>query len=219
MMMNNMINSDAESLKLFSDDYPFNLSLRISSFESEKKYIKFIKNCEKIIRSSNEYLEWRKYIRDVLHNNYCIITEEVNDQVTVEIHHHIPSLFTLVKTVVNKMIDNKKEFCSFDVCLETMEIHFSDKIGYVPLIKSMHEKFHSGFLRIPMILVKGNYKLFLNEYGKYIDDDDWCTIREKESINISNNNWKKGKYPGIEKFNLADFQMLDNTGIEMCLNQ
>lgn len=195
--MENIINSDVDKLTLFSDDYPFDLSLRISSFEDEKKYIKFIKNCEKIIRSSNEYLEWRKYIRDVLQNNYCMITEELGDQLTVEIHHHVPSLFAVVRTIVNKMIDNKKDFCSFEVCLEVMEIHFSDKIGYVPLIKSMHEKFHSGFLRIPINLVKGNYKKFLKEYKNFIDEEDMDIIKERELVNVSNNKWSVDNYPGL----------------------
>lgn len=203
----NTIISDTKELRLYSDDYPFDLPFRISEFEDEKNYFKFVKNCEKIIRGSVEYGEWRKYIKEVLQNNYCMITEEIDDQVTVEIHHHLPSLFIVVKTVINKLIDQNKTFCSFDICLETMELHFSNKIGYIPLIKSIHEKFHSGFLKIPLNLIKGNYKLFLDEYGKYIDDEDWETIKERESIIVSNNKWKNGNYPGLnnkDQYELTD---------------
>lgn len=196
-MKNIDIISNTDKLELYSDDYPYNLPMKVSGFDDEKMYIKFIKNCERLIRASSEYGEWRRYIKDVLQNNCCLITLEIDDQVTVEIHHHIPSLFTIVKAVVNKYIDLKKEFCSFDICLDVMNLHYSNKVGYVPLIKSMHEKLHSGFLNVPVDLVKGNYIDFLKEYGSYIDDEDWEIIRKRQSIKNSNNNWKNGKYPGL----------------------
>jgi len=63
----------------------------------------------------------------------------------------------------------------------------------------MHEKLHSGFLEIPVNLIKGNYQSFLNEYGSYIDEDDWSIINERKSITNSTINWKKDEYPGIKK--------------------
>ena len=193
----NKILSNNEKLELYSDEYPYNLPLRVTGFEDEKLYFKFIKNCERLIRTSSEYNEWRKYLKDVLQNNYCLITLEIDEQVTIEIHHHVPTLFLIVKTIVNKFISENKEFCSFDICLEVMKLHFSNKIGYVPLIKSMHEKLHSGFLKIPANLIKGDYKTFLKDYGQYIDDEDWGIIRERESVIASNNTWKKNEYPGL----------------------
>ena len=190
-----------DNLELYSDDYPYNLPMRMTEFEDEKVYFKFIKNCEKIIRTSSEYRDWRKYLKDVLQNNYCSVTLEVDDQVTVEIHHHIPSLFIVVKTVVNKFVEQNKEFCSFDICLEVMELHFSNKIGYIPLIKSMHEKLHSGFLKIPINLIKGNYQAFLKEYKKFIDEDDMDIINDRLSNTISNTNWDKYNYPGLSEAN------------------
>lgn len=194
-----IILSDEDKLKLYSENYPFGLSLRIDGFQNEKEFFKFIKNCERLIRNSLEYKEWRRYITEVLQNNQCLITLEVNSQVTVEIHHHIPSLFTIVRTVTNKYIQTNKEFCTFDICLEIIKLHFLDKVGYVPLISSMHEKLHSGFLEIPTSLVKGNYKSFLDEYKEFIDDDDWETINERMSVTYSNTKWKKDEYLGLKK--------------------
>jgi len=39
------VKSNVESLELYSDNYPFSLSLRISNFESESDYKKFVKGC------------------------------------------------------------------------------------------------------------------------------------------------------------------------------
>jgi len=205
--INTEILSNKENLELYSEDYPYNLSMRITGFDDEKLYFKFIKNCEKIIRYSVEYQEWRKYLKDVLQYNYCLITLEVDDQVSIEIHHHVPSLFIIVKTVVNKFVDNKKEFCSFDICLEVMELHYLNKIGYIPIIKSLHDKLHSGFLKVPIKLIKGNYKAFLKEYGKFIDEEDMDIINDRLSNTISNTRWSIDNYPGLivnfgEKFDV-----------------
>ena len=50
----------------------------------------------------------------------------------------------------------------------------------------MHEKFHNGFLQIPIELIKGDYVWFIENYGKYFDDEDWETIKYKISIKKDN---------------------------------
>ncbi len=138
------IKSNIEKLELYSDQYPFSLPLRIKNFENEADYNKFIKNCEKLIRGSVEYKQWRNYITDVLQVNSCFITNERMDECTLEIHHHIPSLFTLLKALVNKNMDKDEAFSTFDVCMEAIEIHFANKVGYIAVISSIHEKIHNN---------------------------------------------------------------------------
>ena len=152
------VKADVKGLELYSDDHPFRLPLRVKNFEDTSAYNKFIKNCERLIRASSEYKLWRKYIVDVLGVNTCTITHEKMDEVTIDVHHHVPSLYIAVKTIINKNIEKETEFSTFDVCLETIELHFKNKIGYTTLISSMHEKFHNGFLSIPIDYVKGDYK-------------------------------------------------------------
>ena len=61
----------------------------------------------------------------------------------------------------------------------------------------MHEKFHNGFLSIPLQLVRGNYKTFLEEYSKYMDDDDLETIESRLSITESNCGWSRDNYVAV----------------------
>ncbi len=192
------IKSNVEKLELYSDNYPFNLSLRISNFENETDYVKFIRNVEKLIRGSQEYKLWTDYIKDILGVQTCFITHERIDQLKINIHHHIPSLFTLVKSITNKKLKIEEEFCTFDIATETIEIHFKNKVGYVALITSMHEKFHNGFLKIPIHLVKGDYKWFIREYSEYLEQEDLDVINERLSINSDNQqNWSADNYPGV----------------------
>ena len=80
-MKDSKIKSNVENLELYSDQYPFSLALRIKNFENESEYKKFIRNCEKLIRSSVEYRQWKNYIIDVLGVNTCMITNERIDEV------------------------------------------------------------------------------------------------------------------------------------------
>jgi hypothetical protein len=188
--------SKVECLELYSENYPFSLPLRIKNFESEAEFTKFIRCCERHVRNSLEYRAWKNYIIDVLGIHTCMITNERMDQVTIEVHHHIPSLFVLVKALVNKRLSNEEEFSTFDVALEAIEMHFKNKVGYTTLIKSIHEKFHNGFLAIPVDYVKGDFRSFLSEYTEFMEDEDLDTITQRLSINESNCGWGRNEYPG-----------------------
>ena len=189
------IKSNVESLELYSDNYPFSLSLRISNFENESDYKKYVRNCESGIRHCLEYKLWKNYIIDVLQINECMITHEKISDLTIEVHHHVPSLFVLVSALINKHIENNEQFCTFDICQEAIDLHFKNKIGYVTLIKSMHEKFHNGKLGIPIAFVKGDFRWFIQNFRKYIDEVDLETIDDRLACSESNCNWARNEYP------------------------
>lgn len=188
------IKSNTETLEIYSERHPFSLSLRVSNFENEAMYKKFVKNCEMTIRRSIEYKEWRNYIVDVLQINECMITHEKMSDVTIEVHHHLPSLFILVTALVNKHIEENVDFCTFDICQEAIELHFQNRIGYVTLLKSIHEKFHNGKLDVPIRFVQGDYNYFVREYSKYLDEADIETIQSRLVVSEHNCSWSRDNY-------------------------
>lgn len=196
------IESNVKNIELYSDSYPFRLSLRIKNFEAESEYKKFLKNCERIVRTSIEYNLWRKYIIDILQIQTCTITREHMDEVSIEIHHHVPSLFVLISALVNKKIESEIEFCTFDIAREAIELHFMNKVGFTPLIGDMHSKFHNGFLQIPIDFIRGDYQYFIKEYSKYLEEEDLDIINQRVSINKENckdfpYGWEKNNYLGV----------------------
>lgn len=193
-----LVKSDEGKLELYSDNYPFRLSLRITKFDDEASYKKFLTNCERLVRGSIEYKLWRNYITDVLNVTSCMVTKETMIDCTIEIHHHIPTLFQLVKAIVNKKMDENQEFSTFDICLETIEMHFMNKIGYLALISSMHEKLHNGHLEVPVSFMKGDYNYFMSNYARYLDDDDNDIIMRRLAVTTKNVSWDKETYPGFE---------------------
>lgn len=189
------IKSNVKNLELYSDTFPLRLSLKIRNFENEAEYKKFLRNVEMLIRRCNEYKLWRNYIIDVLQINTCMITNESIDQVTLELHHHVPSLYTLVSALVNKKIEEQVDFCTFDIAQEAIELHFKNKIGYVILLRSIHEKFHNGYLTVPLNMVKGDFNYFIEKYSKYLDETELDIIQSRLAVNEHNCTWAKDDYP------------------------
>ena len=188
------VKSNVENLQLYSDTYPFSLALKINNFQSEADYKRFIRNCEAGVRRCIEYKLWRGYIIDVLQINECMITHESISDVSIDVHHHVPSLFIMISAIVNRNLEDNVKFCTFDICQEIMDLHFQNKLGYVTLLKSMHEKFHNGKLDIPIGFVKGDYRYFMKNYSRYLDDQDLETMESRMVVDESNCSWSKDNY-------------------------
>ena len=195
---NFQISSNVDNLELFcGDNAEYKLPLRRAGFDQEKDFTYFIKNVERLVRNSTEYREWKKYVKDVLGYCNCAFTSEKSSEVTIEIHHHPVTLFTLVKTVTVFSINKEKEFCSFDIAQQCIELHFSNRVGYIPLASTIHEKYHAGFLRIPIELVHGDWRYIVDNYP--VDDLDIQLIGEQAAVKLEDIKveWTKNNYPGV----------------------
>ena len=54
---------------------------------------------------------------------------------------------------------------------EVMECHYLNRVGLIPLSKTIHEMVHkSDKIFIPLHLVYGRYKEFFDVYGEYMSD-------------------------------------------------
>jgi len=169
------------------------LSLRISHFPDEKEYTRFIKNVVSLVRHSYEYKLWTKYVKDDLGHNICALSGEVSDEVTIEIHHHPLCLFEIVEVVVNSHIIQSLEFCTADIMKEVLELHFENKVGYIPLCSTLHEKYHNGYLQIPIDKVQGNWQEFLKTYP--IPDHIMLKVNMLANIKTTNHKgWIRGQY-------------------------
>ena len=187
------LKSDVDKKELSSDNSSYTLSLRRTEFTDEKEFAKFIKACEGEVRYSPEYKIWGTYVREVLGHISCVLTGKLHSQTTVELHHYPFSLYSITKAIINQYIASGKEFCSYDVATKIIELHYEDRIGFLPLVSSLHDKFHNGFLLIPIELVYGDYKYFLQNYVCFLEDADIEIINTRLGINKDNCGWT-GEY-------------------------
>lgn len=195
--MSNEIIFDKDKNSINSEAIGYPLYMKISNIEDEKELRNFIKKCEGMLRKSPEYSVWTDYVRESMGYYKCELTSELHNQTKCDIHHHPMCLFTIFKGVIFKQISEKKEFCSFDICYEVLKLHYELKIGFISLVSSLHEKFHNGYLFLPMELIKGDYKYFIDNYSKFLDDEDTDIIKGRMNINFDNCDfikWERNKY-------------------------
>jgi len=155
---------------IFEVDGSLPLPLRIKEVADSKELTRIIKNIETQVRRSYEYRLWRNYILETVGHKYCALTGEVNDEVTIELHHHPLTLYDIVDILINDHIVKEVPFCTFDISTKVIELHYSNKVGYIPLCKTLHEKYHNGYLNINIDLVYGNWKTLLSEYEETVPE-------------------------------------------------
>jgi hypothetical protein len=189
-----IITYDKESNKLQSELSEYTLRMCRDTIDDDKELNKFIKKCESIIRMSPEYSDWTDYIRNVMEMTECQITGEMHIQAKSDIHHHPICLYTLVKGAILKRIVNEKEFSSIDIAKEVLEMHYEMKAPFVVLLKSLHEKYHAGYLQLPMELVQGDYKYFMDTYSHFLETDDIDPVLTRLKVNWTNCGYDKNRY-------------------------
>jgi len=146
----------------------YKLPYYVSAFYDESEFTKFVKNIEKDIRKSDEYSAYLWSLRN-LGMESCSFLGNVNDEnATIEFHHYPFTLYDIVSTVVEKKLYNKEPTSTFLVAKDVLNLHFENKIGLIPLSKTVHELVHAGEIFINLNQVFGNYQQFVNEYETYI---------------------------------------------------
>jgi hypothetical protein len=183
-----------EDIVFRHENIGFTLPLRTSEFSSEKEHIKFVKNVETAVRRSNEYHYWTSYITDALGHTTCSLTKESMHECSVEIHHHPITLYNICVAVIQDCMNKQEKFCSFDIATKIIELHFQDRVGYIPLLSSLHEKYHNSFLDLPIELVNGSYK-YLLENLPFLDDErnrinSLCNIKIENCRQL----WSRNNY-------------------------
>ena len=143
---------------------------------TERDKEKFIKRIEKVVRSSMEYRDYIAFLKEYIDMNHCAFFTNVENgqgsRVRIEIHHEPLTLFDIVKVVVNKHIEEGIPLNDLYISDEVMNLHYTNQVGLIPLSKSIHQIIHnSNEIIIPIKLVFGDYKKFLDEYSDYVDDD------------------------------------------------
>ena len=178
-----------------AEGFNHTLALRIDGFSSEKEKKAFVYAVEREVRNCPEYKIWVAYLVDACGANRCGVTGESIDECKLEIHHHPVGLFAIANAFVEKWVEEKKQFCSFDIAAEIISEHFLGHVGYVPLVTTIHQKFHNGCIRIPMELVKGDYMELIarcNLRGEPLENVKRHMSVTRDDLECA---WSAGRYP------------------------
>lgn len=176
------------SFGIKSENSPFAESFYFEDFYDDKLISKFIKNVEKLIRTSYEY---KAYITDLREeviqlNRDSVLGNITTSDVDMEFHHYPFSLYEIVEILMIDKIAKKEGFTSFSLAKEIMELHNKHVIGLVPLTKTVHELAHLGSIFLSKKQIFGDYSAFMTTYSASISYDLKSKIQEMEDFSSKN---------------------------------
>lgn len=192
-----------------------NLKLEISPIpyytptwqDDEKDYIKLIKKIEKIIRTSYEYKNYVKFLKEEIDMNCCSFFKNLSrEDISIEIHHSPLTLFELTTIVFSKQIDEvgADNVNIYDVAEEVTKLHYDGLVGLIPLSLTAHQLVHRGDLFIPINCVYGKVKEFYKNYKPYFTEEQIQLL--KNHINTTKQLDNENYRPSIleRKFTYVD---------------
>ena len=164
---------------------------------SDKDKVKFIKRCEKVIRSSNEYRDYVAFLKENIDMDKCAfwknVSSENSKRVKIEIHHEPFTLFDIVSVVVERFLDQGYPLNDLLIADEVMELHYANMVGLIPLSKTIHQIVHNSTkIHIPLNMVYGDYTSFLTseKYEPYVDElFEKLEIKINETKNLTESNF------------------------------
>lgn len=169
--------SDYISEKIIPTPEPFEYTVNVSNGKAKKK---FIDRIEKMVRSSNEYRDYIKFLKENMDMDKCIFYQKVcnnknnRKRISIEIHHAPFTLYDYCATVLERHQSEGRPLNDLLIADDVLRMHYEDKVGLVPVSKTSHEILHAGThkLFVPLHMIYGNYTEFLTEY----EDTEYADI-------------------------------------------
>lgn len=160
---------------------------RFPTILTDKDKIKNIKKIEMVVRSSLEYKDYIKYLREYVNMHKCRffkdVEKESNKKISIEVHHEPFTLYDITQIVLEKWIDEEREINHFGIAEEVMRLHYKNMVGLIPLSATVHQLVHDGKVFIPVQDVYGKgFVDFVIEYDEYINPDLRRILNEKIDI-------------------------------------
>lgn len=163
-------------------DKPQDMEYQLT-ISNEREKTKIVKRMERIIRGSTEYKDYIAFLRENVGMDACAFFNNINKDTSkslrIEIHHVPFTLFDITKIIVNKYMEEGLPLNELLMAEEVMKVHYSNMVGLIPLSKTLHLMVHGENAEkvvIPAYMIFGNYKKFIEEYGDYMNDEDFKKI-------------------------------------------
>lgn len=143
------------------------------TFKNNKERYKYCTKVKAMIRSSNAYREYIKFLKRYMHMDKCVVFRGIQPgegkRYSIELHHTPFTLMEIINTVVSKRQELGQTLNMQLVAEEVMELHYDDKVGLINLSVTAHELTEKGRIFIPLQWVYQNYASFVDEYEPYMD--------------------------------------------------
>ena len=146
---------------------------------------KFIKDVERLVRQSDEYKKYIKYLTNTheLTNDVLMANIDTN-MAALEFHHYPFTLYDIVDIMLEYYMYNKHKVTSINLAEKVLVEHYENRIGLARLTVTNHELAHEGALFVPLSAVFGDVNAFIDKYYDFISDE--LMIKYNKLIDIEN---------------------------------
>lgn len=149
---------------------------------------KFIKTCEKTIRSSDEYREYIQFIKNNMHMDRCYVNPSIvsanGKKYSIELHHEPFTLYDLVDIEIMRREAENEPLDKFEICKTVMGLHYDGLVGLIPLSKTQHELIHKGKIFIPLQHIYQDFYKYYETYADIIESDECRHIKDKIDVKV-----------------------------------
>lgn len=150
---------------------------------------KFIKQNERLIRGSDEYKEYIKFLKTKMHMNKCYVNPTImsanGKKYSIELHHEPFTLYDLVDIEIMRREKYGEELDKFQIAENVMALHYDGLVGLIPLSKTQHELVHSSKVFIPLQHIYQDFYKYYEIHSDILESDECAHIKQKLDTKIS----------------------------------
>ena len=143
-------------------------------FFNDSNYTRFIKEVEKLVRTSKDYSSFVGYIKNTLGINFSQVSSKIYESDTVEIEMHHGPIFTLYdicEVILNWFIKNQQRTNTFRVANKVLDEHYALRVQVIMMSVTEHEGVHNRDIFTHFNQGIGNVNEFIRLYHKYFTDE------------------------------------------------
>ena len=150
---------------------------------------KFIKQIEKLIRGSEEYKEYIKFLKTKMHMNRCYVNPTImsvnGKKYSIELHHEPFTLYDLVDIEIIRREKEGIDLDKFSIAETVMGLHYDGLVGLIPLSKTQHELVHSSKVFIPLQHIYQDFYKYYEIFSDVLESEECSHIKEKLDTKIA----------------------------------
>lgn len=150
---------------------------------------KFIKQIEKLIRGSDEYKEYIKFLKTKMHMDRCYVNPTImsanGKKYSIELHHEPFTLYDLVDIEIMRREKEEVPLDKFSIAEAVMALHYDGLVGLIPLSKTQHELVHSSRVFIPLQHIYQDFYKYYEIFADVIESEECAHIKQKIDTKIA----------------------------------
>ena len=163
-------------------------------FAEKSAYDSFVKDVERMVRTSDDYKVFVKWVKTVLGMNFCQVSNKILDgDATIEMHHGpLFTLYDYVCVILNHFIATGRPISRFLVTAAVLQEHFELRVQVVMLAVTNHEAISNRDLFLNLKQGIGNINEFIKRYAPVFDDEQKYKILNYINFSKSNPTFDTG---------------------------